>query len=330
LHSQLSLGYITRVEGNQGRKDQRGEGFALETEGAGALRGSKGLLLSTDGRAKAVGGALSRDELVICLEQALAIAKDFGKAAVDSQGGQRDLPPQQDLSRAVDAMGHGANNEVDAKGEATGGQAIIAISAAAGIASATPKDHIQYAGQNIDTVAGRNQQHYAEKSIMHSAGQDIEQYARQGDVRTIASQGKIIQQAQNNSMELTAEKLFTMTSAKDGIVLHAKANITLALADGTYMRLENGGVTFGMSGQFVVKSGGRSFVGPGGIAVDMPQFNRVDLAQQLQTHYADNRGLNAPVHDYEITHAAGGTVSNKTGGDALSALVKNKPFDIFR
>ncbi|WP_211443022.1 type VI secretion system Vgr family protein [Collimonas humicola] len=330
LHSQLSLGYITRIEDNQGRKDPRGEGFSLETEGAGAIRSSKGLLLSTDGRAKAIGGTLSRDELVVCLEHALAIAKDLGKAAVDCQGGQRDLQPQRDLSQAVDAMGHGTNDEVDAKGKAIGGQAIIAISGAAGIASATPKDHTQYAGQNIDTIAERNQQHYAEQSIMHSAGQDIEQYARHGEVRTIANQGKIIQQAQNNNIELTAEKLFTVTSTKDGIVLHAKSNITLALADGTYMKLEGGGVTFGMSGQFVVKSGGRSFVGPAGVAIDMPQFNRVDLAQQLQTHYTGNRGLNAPVHDYEITHAAGNIVSNKTGNDALSALAKKKPFGIFR
>ncbi|MEO6917847.1 MAG: type VI secretion system tip protein TssI/VgrG, partial [Collimonas sp.] len=202
--SMLSLGHITRIEDNTGRKDARGEGFALETGAAGAVRGGRGLLLTTDGRAKAVGGTLSRDELISCLEKALDIAKGLGDAASAHQGGKRDPKPQQSLSEAVDALGHGTGNETDAKGPAPGGQPVIAISSPAGIASATPKDQTIYAGENIDTVAGRNQQHYAAQSILHTAGKDIEQFSVDGDIRTIANKGKVIQQAQNNLMEITA------------------------------------------------------------------------------------------------------------------------------
>ncbi|MET3129760.1 type VI secretion system secreted protein VgrG, partial [Oxalobacteraceae bacterium GrIS 1.11] len=189
-HSQLSLGHITRIDSNAGRMDARGEGFALETGGAGALRSAKGLLLSTDGRARAVGGILSRDELVSCLEKALDIAKGLGQAAADHQGGKREIKPQQDLTEAVDSLGHGVGDETKATGPGAAGQPVIAISAAAGIASATPKDQTHYAGQNIDTVAGHNQQHYAAQSILSSAGKDIEQFSLDGDIRLIANKGR--------------------------------------------------------------------------------------------------------------------------------------------
>jgi type VI secretion system secreted protein VgrG len=52
-HSSLSLGHITRIEDHQGRKDPRGEGFELRTDGHGVVRAKDGLLISTEGRAKA-------------------------------------------------------------------------------------------------------------------------------------------------------------------------------------------------------------------------------------------------------------------------------------
>jgi hypothetical protein len=176
---------------------------------------AKGLLISTDGRARAVGGILSRDELVRCLKQALDIAKGLGQAAADHQGGKRDPKPQQELTDAVDALGHGTGNETDATGSAAAGQPVIAISAEGGIASATPKDQIHYAGRNIDSIAGKNQQHYA-MGDLHTAAKNIEQFAVDGDVRQIANKGKIIQQAQHNTMEMTADKTLSITSVYDG------------------------------------------------------------------------------------------------------------------
>jgi type VI secretion system secreted protein VgrG len=327
-HSQLSLGHIARIEDNAGRKDPRGEGFELRSDGWGAVRADKGLLLSTNGRSQAVGGVLSRDELVACLEQALAIAKDLTKAATKCEAGARETAPQQALSEAAEALGHGASNEANARGKAQGGQPVLALSGAAGIASVTPKDHVQYAGLNIDTVAGHNQQHYADHSILHTAGKDIGQFARTGDIRVIANEGKLIHQAQHNSVEITAEKAITIQSTEDGITIKAKKRITLALDDGTYLRMEGGKVTWGMTGEYLVQTANYRVNGPSTIGVDFPSFMRTDQARQLKLHRMGGKDDSLSNRDFSIVKASGSASNAQSGGDAISKLDKDTPFDV--
>jgi len=327
-HSQLSLGHIARIEDNSGRKDERGEGFELRTDGWGAVRTEKGLLISTDGRSSAIGGLLSRDELVACLEQALAIAKDLTKAATRCEAGERETAPQQALSEAAEALGHGASNEANARGKAQGGQPLLALSGAAGIASVTPKDFTQYAGLNIDTVAGHNQQHYADQSILHTAGKDIGQFARSGDIRVIANEGKLIHQAQHNSAEITAEKGVTIQSTEDGIVIQAKKRITLALDDGTYLRMEGGRVVWGMTGEYLVQTANYRVNGPSTLGADFPAFMRTDQAQQLKLHSVGDKDDGLQNRAYSIAKATGARSSEKSGADAISKLDKDNPFDV--
>ncbi|APW35846.1 type VI secretion protein ImpA [Rhodoferax koreense] len=326
--SSVSLGHIARIEDNAGRKEPRGEGVEVRTDGHVAVRAQKGLLLTTDGRSEAVGGMLSRNELVACLEKALAIAKDLDRTAGQCQAGARETAPQQHLSEAVVALGHGANDEPLASGTVPGGQPVLALSGAAGIASATPRDHTQYAGLNIDTIAGHNQQHYADLSILQAAGQDIEQFAHRGDIRAIASKGKIIQQAQHNSAELTAQKSVTVTSTEEHVILRGKKSILLVLEDGTYLRLADGKLVAGMQGEFTVKSAGRQFEGPATLATDLPEFNRTDLAQKLKLHNGADRQLHAPQRAYQIVKGEGAPVVDKTGADAAAVMKPYEPFDI--
>ena len=51
--SELNLGHITRIPDSSGRKDFRGEGFELRTDGHGVVRAAKGLIISTYARIKA-------------------------------------------------------------------------------------------------------------------------------------------------------------------------------------------------------------------------------------------------------------------------------------
>jgi len=303
-HSQLSLGHITRIEDNAGRKDARGEGFALETGGNGALRAARGLLLSTDGRANAVGGTLSRDELIDCLEQALALAKSLGQGAFDRHGGTRDIKPQQALSEAVDALGHGVGNEADARGDAPGGQAVVAISAAAGIASATPKDQTSFAGLNIDTVAGRNQQHYAGQSILNTANKDIEHCALEGDMRHIAAKGKVSVQAQENSIEIIAEQVLNLISNKNSINITANKEIILH-AGGSYIKLGANGIEQGTGGKWQSKASQHVTAGP----ARLPDNERV-WPGHIETKFSSKLVVDKQLHDL-LAAAGNGKVPYK-------------------
>ena len=204
------------------------------------------------------------------------------------------------------------------------------MSGAAGIATATPRDHTQYAGANIDTVAGRNQQHYAEQSILHSAGKRIEQFAHRGDIRTIASEGKVITQALNNSVEITAKDGVTLTSAEDEVVIRAKKSITLVLEDGTYFRLAGGQVETGMPGSFVVKSAARRFEGAASLPTELPSFYRVDQAVQMRLHREVGKESGLAQRKYQIVKGAGSGRAQETGADAISKLDPRDPFDLNR
>jgi type VI secretion system secreted protein VgrG len=290
-HSQLSLGHITRIDDNAGRKDARGEGFALETGGNGAVRAARGLLLSTDGRANAVGGTLSRDELIGCLEQALALAKSLGRGASDRHGVDRDVKPQQALSEAVEALGHGVGNEADVHGDAAGGQPVVAISAAAGFASVTPKDHTSFAGVNIDTVAGRNQQHYAGQSILSTANKDIEHCALEGDMRHIAAKGKVSVQAQENAIEIIAEQVLNLISNKNSINITASKEIILH-AGGSYIKVGANGIEQGTGGKWESKASQHVTAGP----AKLPDSERV-WPGHIETKFSSKLVVDRQLHD---------------------------------
>ena len=68
--SQLSLGHITRIEDNAGRKDGRGEGWELRTDGHGVARAAKGLLITTEARQGARGPIKDMGETVKRLDAA--------------------------------------------------------------------------------------------------------------------------------------------------------------------------------------------------------------------------------------------------------------------
>ncbi|MDC8757072.1 type VI secretion system Vgr family protein [Janthinobacterium fluminis] len=325
LHSQLSLGSITRIDDAGGRKDARGEGFALETGGAGALRAAKGLLLSTDGRPRAVGGMLSRDELVGCLEQALDIAKGLGQAAAAHQGGKRQTAPQQELAGAVDALGHGAGKEA-AAGQAASGQAVLAISGAAGIASATPRNQSHYAGQNIDTVAGNNQQHYAMGDILHTAAKNIEQFAVDGDVRLMSSQGKFIGQAQHNTMELTADKALTVTSIHDGVLIRAEKYLLLQVGS-SFLHMTPEQITIDAK-TLNLQSDAPSITAARGASTEMPKFDVGKAERQFTAHFAGDKSAVAADYNYKILLKDGQVIEGVTDANGQTALAQKDAIHI--
>ncbi|MFH0130021.1 type VI secretion system Vgr family protein [Variovorax sp. VaC1] len=80
-HSSLSLGHITRIEDNAGRKDARGEGFELRTDGHGAIRAKDGLLITTEARINALRHAKDLGETAMRLTRAREQHENLAEAA---------------------------------------------------------------------------------------------------------------------------------------------------------------------------------------------------------------------------------------------------------
>ncbi|MFX1765845.1 type VI secretion system Vgr family protein [Paraburkholderia sp. A1RI-2L] len=79
--SSLSLGYVTRIEGNEGRQDARGEGFELRTDMRGAVSAGLGLIITTIAKLGAAGKMLDMRETIARLTRARDIHESLAQQA---------------------------------------------------------------------------------------------------------------------------------------------------------------------------------------------------------------------------------------------------------
>jgi type VI secretion system secreted protein VgrG len=97
--SSLSLGHVGRIEDTAGRKDDRGQGFELRTDGHGAVRSAKGLLLSTEARANAQGHITDMRETVARLTQGRDLHESLAQVAQQAQA--HEAGDQDEVARAL-------------------------------------------------------------------------------------------------------------------------------------------------------------------------------------------------------------------------------------
>jgi len=98
--SSLSVGYNTRIDGNKGRQDARGEGFELRTDKWGVVRARLGLLLTSFGRGKAAGKAKEMGETHSRLTEARGIQEEQAQTA-QQHGAQEARGNQGDVAKAI-------------------------------------------------------------------------------------------------------------------------------------------------------------------------------------------------------------------------------------
>ncbi|MFK0380197.1 type VI secretion system Vgr family protein [Pandoraea sp. NPDC090278] len=331
--SQLNLGYLTGVPGQPGRKDKRGEGFDLRTDGHGAVRGGKGLFLTAEGQAAAVGGHLSRDEFVRCMEAALEAAKSLGDYSKQHEGLAVDTDPQAALAKGIKEWDAGANDHKNAPGQ--GGQPVIGAYAPAGMAIATPKMLTSYAGKHIDTIAKLNQQLTAGQQVIVNAGQGISSFAHSGDIRTLAHRGNVLTQAQAGSVTTNALTDITLTATNGTILVNGKTSITL-MSGNAGIRIANGCVDVFGPTRVHLHTGNFDVPVSGSIGDALPKFESGDLGSKFRLiSPLDNK----PVADvpYRIVKADGSVtkgISNAQGEtilheaeitDALSITFEHTP-----
>lgn len=260
--SALHLGYLTHPRPDGGQP--RGEGFELRTDQHGAVRAGQGLLLTTEPQPDAQGGQLNRDDIIRQLEAALELARKLGNYAGEHQGLAHDAQPQQRLTDAVRDLGHGANDE---KGSG-GGAPVVAISAPAGMANATPQSITLAAGKHVDGIARENVQFTSGGQTTVNAGAGIGLFTHGGDLRAIAHQGLVALQAQHNAMLLQADTSVEVSAARDHVQISAEKYITL-LCGGAYIKIGGGNIEFVAPGAITSRAGQHIATGPGSASVHM-------------------------------------------------------------
>ncbi|MDI3252632.1 MULTISPECIES: type VI secretion system tip protein VgrG [unclassified Pseudomonas] len=312
-HSALHLGYLTHPRHYGGGKP-RGEGFELRTDGHGALRAAKGLLLTAEAQLKAAAGHLERQQVIEVLQTALALAKQLGSSAEVAQGIAQDWQPQQALTEAVNTLGQGANDQPNGTG--TGAQPIIALSGPAGIAAATSRSIAIGAGEHIDSVAQQNLQLTAGKKVVINAGDELGLFAQGGDMRHIAQNGQLLLQAQHNSIQVQADQSVEISASQQHVLVAADKHITL-LCGGAYIKMQGGNIELGMPGDFIVKAANKHFIDPSHAATQLNSWPSTSFNERFQPFFNGQPMRNRA---YALVRKDGACFEGRTDGEGYVTL----------
>ena len=314
-HSSLSLGHISRIEDNQGRKDARGEGFELRTDAQGAIRAQDGLLITTEGRSNAQSHIKDIGETIQRLTEARNLLEQITAAAQhhEAQGSGTD---QSDVLQAIKAQNLAIKGDGKAQGEFTAPHLVLA--SPAGIASSTAKSTHIASGQHTQISTGEHLSVAVGGAWFASVVDKFALFVQRAGMKLVAAAGKISIQAQSGDIELVAHKVLALISQTDYVEIRGKKGIRLY--GGTSM-LEISDQTQFYTPSPVLFHGSLETLAPKSIS---QTFNAMPTsAFDQQVRLLDSRGK--PVKDvaYDLLRPDGNIIDSKTGASGTTPLQKS-------
>ncbi|KQW56502.1 type VI secretion system Vgr family protein [Variovorax sp. Root411] len=263
--SSLGLGHIARIEDVAGRKDDRGQGFELRTDGHGAVRAAKGLLLSTEVRPNAQAHITDMRETTARLTQARDLHEGLSEAAQEAKA--HDSGDQDAVTKALkeqndDIRGQGGD---PAHGMFPEFQAPhLTLASPAGIqATAAGSTHI-VSGEHTALTSGAHASISAGKSLLVSAKEAVRLFAHKAGMKLTAG---------SSDIDITALKASINVLAKMNIKLEAN-RVTITARDevlinggSSYTRWNASGIEHGTNGQWREHAATHSLVGPKSLPV---------------------------------------------------------------
>jgi len=275
-HSQLSLGHITRIEDNVGRKDPRGEGFELRTDGHGVVRAADGLLITTEARGRASGHIKSMEETLARLAGSREQHENLSAAARLAEA--HAIGDQDEVTQALKAQ----NDAIKGKGghRAEGSFPELAdphlvLASPAGIESTTAQSTHMASGEHHALTSGGHTSVSSGKSFLVSVKQAIRMFSYKAGIRLVAAAANIEFKALQQSIHLLAR--LDITHAANRITITAKEEV-LINGGGSFSRWTAQGIEHGTQGRWVEHAASHSLVGPMSRPVEPITFPRADLS----------------------------------------------------
>ena len=239
--SRLSLGYITRIVGTAGRADYRGQGAELRTDGWGVVRADKGLYLTT------YGGNAHLTELSAThaqLHTAQQQQRNLNQLAIDHQADERSL------EQTAQAQLHQQNQQIAGSTKRTEGQfpeleqAHLVFGSPAGMALATAQTAHLVGNQHIAFTSGKDTDLSVGKRLIASVSKGISLFTQSKGITAFAAKGKVQIQAQSDAVEVIADQVLKLISAKSKVEIAAHDEILLT-AKGSYTKINGKGIEHG-------------------------------------------------------------------------------------
>jgi type VI secretion system secreted protein VgrG len=213
--SQLNLGYLTRVLDTTGRKDHRGEGFELRTDGWGAVRAAKGVLVTAWGQAVQDAGTTQQDNTE---------GADTLRAVLDSASLRSQAAEMATEQRGEQKNSHRGLKNQKALNENAWSLAkpLVFISAPDGVAASTPKSIVHAAGEDLGCYAAGNVDMTSGEQMSFSSAKGIQQHVERGSMVTAISHGNHYLHVQDGKTETVSQKGMVFEAKSGDIVLKTK------------------------------------------------------------------------------------------------------------
>jgi type VI secretion system secreted protein VgrG len=260
--SQLSLGHITRIEDTNGRKDARGEGWELRTDGHGVARAAKGLLITTEARQTARGpikdmGETSR-RITLATELHQLLAETAQKnGAHDAGNSQADVAAH--LQTQIDSV-RGAAGAAGSFPELAAPHLVLA--SPVGIATTSGHDTHIASERHTAITSGKDVSMVAGASLFASIRQTFRLFVQKAGMKMVAAAGDIDLQALSDNIKLLAKLEIIHTANR--ITISAREEVVIN-GGGSYARFGVGSIEMGTSGTFVAHAAKHSLTTPKGM-----------------------------------------------------------------
>jgi type VI secretion system secreted protein VgrG len=323
LASQLSLGHISRIEDNAGRKDARGQGFELRTDGHGAVRAQQGLLLSTEGRPNARAHITDMAETLARMAQGQALHDSLSQAAQQAQAHQ---PGDQDqvaaaLQVQVDAIkGQGGTRT---QGEYPEFQAPhLTLASPAGIETTTQGSTHLMSVEHTALTSGGHASLSAGKSLLVSVKEAVRMFAYKAGMKLVAASADIDITALKDSVNILAKLNITHTANR--ITITAKEEVVIN-GGTSFSRWNASGIVHGTGGTWRQHAAEHSFVpGKSEGTPGLPQTVQLAPGQlDLYHQYVNPEGgkkQGIRQGDYTVIDAEGGVHQGTLDDDGFASV----------
>ncbi|RSZ56872.1 type VI secretion system tip protein VgrG [Massilia atriviolacea] len=324
-HSQLNLGYLTEPRCD-GRADARGEGAELRSDGAVAIRGARGVLISADASLRAAGRQLERDGLAGLAEALVGIQKQLAELAETHQAGPADGAPLAQVSSHVTQWENGSNTVAGPAPD--GGAPIVGLQGPAGVLVGSGASVSIGAQTHVDLVSVGNTQVSAGRKLMLHAMQSLSLFAHTLGAKLIAASGKVEIQAHADNVEITSAKRIVLVASEEVVIEAPKVTV---VTKGAQARFGGGDIRHECSGMFEVKSATTAFNGPGDGQPAAPRMPDSTAAHDQRVRIVDlSTGEPMPDQRYRATMEDGQVVEGRTDAQGMTQkLTSSIPFAHF-
>jgi type VI secretion system secreted protein VgrG len=282
--SSLSLGHIARIEDTAGRKDDRGQGFELRTDGHGAIRAKDGLLITTEPRPDARAHITDMGETIARLASGRDLHESLSEAA--QQAKAHDAGDQDEVTEALkeqndEIRGQGGNTEQGHFPEFQ--QPHLTLASPESIQTTSQGSTHIASGEHNALTSGGHTSISAGKSFLVSARNAVRMFACNAGMRLTAASSDIDITALKNSINLLARLNIKLEAER--ITITAREEVVI-VGGGSFSRWNDSGIVHGTSGLWREHAATHSFAGPKSLPVQMQPLPSVNKASWIELNHA--------------------------------------------